>query len=74
MDKTSLIVGASSDIGKAILMKLDGTAHNFIAHGCHNVASLENMNSSLQGNLHVLGADLSDPDSCEAFISEAKAL
>ncbi|MEZ9526169.1 SDR family NAD(P)-dependent oxidoreductase [Enterovibrio norvegicus] len=74
MGKTSIIVGASSDIGKAVLMTLDGAGNQFIAHGCHNVAALENMRSSMQGNLHVLGADLSDAGSCEAFISEATTL
>ncbi len=74
MGKTSVIVGASSEIGKALITTLDGAGHRIIAHGCHNVVSLEKMRSSMQSELHVLGADLSDPDSCEAFISEATAL
>ena len=74
MDKTSLIVGASSDIGKAVLMTLDGLGNRFIAHGCHNVSALENMRLSLQGDLHILSANLSDPNSCEAFITEAMTL
>jgi 3-oxoacyl-[acyl-carrier protein] reductase len=74
MNKTSLIVGASSEIGKAVLMTLDEAGHHFIAHGYHNVAALENIRSSLQGKLHILGADLSNTESCDAFISEATAL
>ncbi|MGF1769361.1 SDR family oxidoreductase [Enterovibrio makurazakiensis] len=74
MSKTSLIVGASSDIGKAVMSMLDSEGNRIIAHGCNNLAALESMQSSMQSELHVLGADLSDPDSCEAFISNAMAL
>lgn len=74
MGKTSLIVGASSDIGQALLMTLDGLGNRFIAHGCRNVQALENMRSSMQSDLNIVKANLSNPDSCDAFINEAMGL
>ncbi|WP_028025152.1 SDR family NAD(P)-dependent oxidoreductase [Enterovibrio calviensis] len=74
MSKTSLIVGASSDIGKAVMEKLDGAGNRIIAHGCNNLAALESMQACLQSDLHPLRADLSDPDSCDVFIQKAVAL
>ncbi|HXC62981.1 MAG TPA: SDR family oxidoreductase [bacterium] len=69
-----LILGASSDIGLALMRALDGEAGQILAHGNHGQERLRAHAAAARSRVHCLAADLADPAQAERLAQEAAAL
>ena len=74
MTKTSIIIGASSEIGREIIRNIDLPGSQIIAHAHSNIATLDALRLEVNSQLDAFSADLSRPDECADFIKKAKSI
>lgn len=67
-----LILGASSDLGLALISDLDAPEVLFLAHGNEGLSRLEALGPTLRGTLRPLKAELRDPQQVQAMISRLR--
>lgn len=71
MNKTALVTGASSGIGKEIAIELSKRGYNLIICA-RRVERLEELKSKLKGNIVVIPCDLSDRNECFELYEKVK--
>lgn len=71
MNKTALVTGASSGIGKEIAIELNKRGYNLIICA-RRVERLEELKSKLKGNIIVTPCDLSDKNECFKLYEKVK--
>ncbi len=73
-DKTAVVTGASSGIGRAIALELASVGVNVVVHARTSREAAEDVAETVrqQGReSSVILADISDPDDCESLVEEA---
>lgn len=71
-EKTALVTGATGGIGAAIARALHGAGATVALSG-RNADKLSALAAELGARVHVLPADLSDPDAADALVKDAEA-
>jgi 3-oxoacyl-[acyl-carrier protein] reductase len=66
-----LIVGASSDIGKAVVPLLDRPGRTILAHYHESLHKVESLRRGLRGELLPIGADLAEVEQVQGLIGQA---
>lgn len=72
MNKTLLVLGASSDVGQALIERVYDEYDIILAHYNRTKEPLELLNARLGGKVVLLQADFSSDDDTDRFISELK--
>ena len=68
-----LILGASSDIGLALMRELDGKVGSILAHANQNLARLQDHARSARSEIVPLQADLTDAAQVEGLVAKVSA-
>jgi len=74
-EKTALVTGLSSGIGKAIATKFGENGANVVVNYASNRAGAEETAKAINdasGGATVVGADISDPDEAQALVETAR--
>ncbi|WP_310618961.1 SDR family oxidoreductase [Flexibacterium corallicola] len=74
MNRSCLIIGASSLIARQIMQELDCQSMQFIAHAHSNVEALHKDNGLENSEVVPLQADLASPEGAYSLISQASAI
>ena len=73
-NKTTLLLGASSEIGLEVMRSIDGEGHRFIAHCNSGTDKLKALDAELKGTVHPIAADLSTEAGCAEFNQAAESI
>ena len=72
--ENAVILGASADIGLALLRRLDGQVPLLLAHGNQGADKLKDFAAKAQSSVHVLRADLNEAAQVEGLSRQIEAL
>lgn len=70
MNRKLLILGASSEIGRALIQQVDGIYDELICHYNQNVSALIELQKSIKSPISLIQADFSQAESTASFIDE----
>lgn len=70
MDKILLIMGASSEVGLALIRRVAKNYNKVLAHYCHWNEQLENLKQDFGGKVVFFQADFLDPGNVQNMVSE----